>query len=157
MEGEKVRHVLDEDVSGSKLANGAPHLSPQNGLGVAESLTLAGRRGALAGEAAGDDIDGSSGSCSDDSDIVEDGDSGEALGEDFAAPGVDLAEPGVTETGEVEAEGEQAGAVEKTADFEVGSADAAEEGRPIHTRPLTTSTSACTFTSSSPPPQRRAR
>lgn len=56
MEGEKVRHVLDEDVSGSKLANGPPHLSPQNGFGVLESVLLARARGALAGEAAGDDV-----------------------------------------------------------------------------------------------------
>jgi hypothetical protein len=41
MEAENRRHVLDEDVSGSKLANGPEHLSPQNGLGVAEALSLA--------------------------------------------------------------------------------------------------------------------
>jgi hypothetical protein len=82
MEGEKVRHVLDEDVSGSKLANGPPHLSPQNGFGVLETVAFAGGRDALTGEAAGDDIDGSSRSCSDCSDIVEDGDAGETEFED---------------------------------------------------------------------------
>jgi hypothetical protein len=122
MEGEKVRHVLDEDVSGSKLANGAPHLSPQNGLGVPESLTLARGRRALAGEAAGDDIDSSSRSCSDGSDVVEDGDAGEALFEDGSTPGVDLAEPGMLEAGEVETEGEQSDSVELAADGEGGRA-----------------------------------
>jgi hypothetical protein len=118
MEGEKVRHVLDEDVSGSKLADGAPHLAPQNGLGVSESLTLAGGRGSLAGEASGDDIDGSSRSCSDCSDVVENGDAGEAEFEDRSSPGVDLAEPRMLEPGEVEAEGEHPDAVELAADCE---------------------------------------
>lgn len=118
MEGEKVRHVLDEDVSGSKLADGPEHLAPQNGLGVAESLTLACGRRALAGEAAGDDIDGSSTSCSDCSDIVEDGDAREAEFEDRSSPGVGLAEPGMLEAGEVQAVGEQSAAVELSSDGE---------------------------------------
>lgn len=118
MEGEKVRHVLDEDVSGSKLANGAPHLAPQNGLGVSEPLALAGGRGALAGEAAGDDIGSRSASCSDCPDVVEDGDAGEAEFEDRSPPGVDLTEPRVSETGEVEAVGEQTDSVELAADGE---------------------------------------
>lgn len=52
--------ILNEHVSGSKLANDAPHLSPQNGFGVSEALFLACAADSLAGEAAGDDIDGSS-------------------------------------------------------------------------------------------------
>ncbi|HVQ60396.1 MAG TPA: hypothetical protein VMS60_15960 [Solirubrobacterales bacterium] len=115
----EIRDVLHEHVSGSKLANGSEHLSPQNGFGVAEALSLSGRRDSLAGEAAGDDIDSSSRSCSDGSDIVEDGDAGEALFEDRTAPGVDLAEPGVFEAGEVEAEGEKSNSVELAADAEV--------------------------------------
>jgi hypothetical protein len=55
MESEEVRHVLDEDVSRSKLANDPVHLSPQNGLGMVEAVALAGGAGALAGEAAGDE------------------------------------------------------------------------------------------------------
>lgn len=85
---------------------------------MAESGASARRRDALAGETSGDDIDGSSSSCSDCSDIVEDGDTGEAEFEDRSAPGVDLAEPGVFEPGEVEAEGEHADSVELAADGE---------------------------------------
>jgi hypothetical protein len=41
VESKDVRHVLHEDVSGSKLANGSGHLSPQNGLGMVEPVALA--------------------------------------------------------------------------------------------------------------------
>jgi flavin-dependent dehydrogenase len=57
VESKDVRHVLHEDVAGSKLANGSGHLAPQNGLGMVEPVPLAGGAGALAGEAAGDDVD----------------------------------------------------------------------------------------------------
>jgi hypothetical protein len=38
VENKEVRHVLQQDVSGSKLANGSGHLAPQNGLGVVEAV-----------------------------------------------------------------------------------------------------------------------
>jgi hypothetical protein len=112
-----VRHVLHEDVAGSKLANGAGHLPPQNGLGVVEAVALAGGTGAFAGEAAGDDVDSLSPSvnCSD---VVEDGDAGPPLSEDAAAPRVDLAEPSVLQAGEVQPVGEQADPVELSSDRE---------------------------------------
>jgi hypothetical protein len=69
---------------------------------VAEPLSLPGRADPLAGEASDDAIDGSSRSCADSSDVVEDGDAGEALFEDPSAPGVGLAEPGVLEACEVQ-------------------------------------------------------
>jgi hypothetical protein len=83
---------------------------------VSEALSLSCGRGSLAGEAAGDDIDSSSASCSDVSDILEDRDSGEALGEQFSAEGIGLAQPGVLEAGEVQADVEESGAAEEGAD-----------------------------------------
>jgi len=69
MESKDVRHVLHEHVAGSKLANGSGHLAPQNGLGMPEPVALAGRRGALAGKTAGDDVDTGNSVSSDESDV----------------------------------------------------------------------------------------
>lgn len=107
MEGEKVRHVLDEDVSRFKLANGPAHLSPQSGFGVLEAVLWACARRALAGEPAGDDIDPSTVSA-DVSNIVMDSGSGEPPGEDGPSPRIDFAEPCVAQSGEVQAVVEQA-------------------------------------------------
>ena len=109
VESKDVRHVLHEDVSGSKLANGSGHLSPQNGLGVSESLLLARAACALAGEAAGEE-DGLLEAMPDVSNIVKDSCSGPALGEDAAAPGVAFAQPQVVPAGEVQPVVEQADA-----------------------------------------------
>jgi hypothetical protein len=89
---------------------------------VAESELESCGRDALAGKAAGDDIDGSSSSCPDSSDIVEDGDAGEAEFEDRTSPRIDLAEPGVPEPCEVQPVGEHPDAVELAADGERSSA-----------------------------------
>jgi hypothetical protein len=88
MESEDVRHVLDDDVAGSKLANGSEHLSPQNGLGMIEPGLLAGARRALAREAAGDDVDSGNRVSSDGPHVVDDGDAGEPFGEDGPPPGI---------------------------------------------------------------------
>lgn len=111
VESKDVCHVLHDDEARSKLANGAGHLAPQNGLGMSEPLALARRARALAGEAAGDDIDslGTSSNCSD---IVIDPDSGPAQGEHLASERVDLAEPAVLEASETEPVGEQSDAIE---------------------------------------------
>ena len=121
MENKEVRHVLNDDVAGSKLANGSGHLSPQNGLGMSEALSPPGGRGSLARETADNDVDSSNsvrpfGSRSDVSDIAVDGDSGPALLEDRPPEGVGLCEPGVLEPGEVEPVVEQADAGEEGSD-----------------------------------------
>lgn len=51
-----VGDVLDEYVARSNLANDSPHLAPQSGFDVFEAGALACRAGALAGEAAGDEV-----------------------------------------------------------------------------------------------------
>lgn len=117
LENKEIRDVLHEHVVGSKLANGSEHLSPQNGFGVSEALFLACSRDALAGEAAGDDIDGSSINCSELSDVLEDWNSRPALGEDVPAEGVGLTEEGVLESGEVQSEVECSVAAEEAADI----------------------------------------
>lgn len=50
--------VLDDHVARSNLADDAPHLVPQNSLGVSESFALACAGDASAGEAAGDEVNG---------------------------------------------------------------------------------------------------
>jgi hypothetical protein len=39
-DSKQVCHVLHDDEPGSKVANGSPHLSPQNGLGMPEPRPL---------------------------------------------------------------------------------------------------------------------
>jgi hypothetical protein len=112
VESKEVRHVLHDDVSGSKLANGSGHLAPQNGFGVSETGELSERADALAGEASGDNVNRLSGSGSDRSHVVKDGHSGPTLLEDRSPPGVALAEPAVLKPGEMEAEGEQPDPIE---------------------------------------------
>lgn len=116
-DSKEVRHVLHEDVSRSKLANGSEHLAPQNGLGMIEPVELACRARALAGESAGDDVDSNSVN-SDGSDVVVASDSGPPLGEQITSPRVDFAEPFVLKSGEVQAVGEEAAPVEESADRE---------------------------------------
>jgi hypothetical protein len=58
VKSEDVGHILHQHVPGPKLANGSSHLSPQNGLGMPEPLPLTGGAGSLAGEPAGDEVDG---------------------------------------------------------------------------------------------------
>jgi len=115
VESKDVRYVLHEDVAGSKLANGSGHLSPQNGLGVIKPGALACGRGALAGEAASDDVDSGNSVSSDGSDIIDDGSAGPAPLEDRPSPGIDLAQPCVAQAGEVQAVGEQPDPVEEAA------------------------------------------
>jgi hypothetical protein len=107
--------VLHEHVPGSKLANGSEHLVPQNGFGVPEPLALPGVAGALTGEPAGDDVDSGNRVSSDGSDVVEDGGTGPPFRENGAAPWVGFAEPGVVESGLVEAVVEEADAGEEAA------------------------------------------
>jgi hypothetical protein len=57
LDGEEIGDVLQDDVTGSKLAHDSCHLSPQNGLGVPESLSLAGGACSLAGEPADNAVD----------------------------------------------------------------------------------------------------
>jgi hypothetical protein len=115
-EAEDVGHVLDQDVSGSKLANDSEHLAPQNGLGMVEPRSLPCGRRALAREAAGDEVDPSSVSCSEVSDVCVLGGVGEPLGEHAASPGVGLADPcGLAEAGEHEPVVEEADACEARA------------------------------------------
>jgi hypothetical protein len=109
MEREQVRHVLDEHVTGSKLANGSEHLEPQNGLGVPEPLALPGRAAALARKPTGNEVNAPA-VMADVSNIVNDSCSGPAAGEDAAPPLVALAEPCVVDAGEGEAEVEEADA-----------------------------------------------
>jgi hypothetical protein len=52
------RHVLDGDVPGSKLAHDSSELGPESSLRMVEASARAGVRSALAGEAAGDEVDG---------------------------------------------------------------------------------------------------
>jgi hypothetical protein len=119
MESKDVRHVLHEHVAGSKLANGSSHLSPQNGLGVVEPVSLASRRSALAGEPSGDDVDTSNSVSSDESHVGDDRHAGPTSLEDFASPRIELAQPFVPQPGAVQPVGEQAAAVEQASNCEV--------------------------------------
>ena len=112
---EEVCNVLQEDVSRSNVANDSTHLSPKRSFGMSETLTLSGARGALAREAAGDDVDrlGSSVNCSD---VRVHGHSGESHPEQLLSELVDLAEPAVLEPGEVESVGQESAAIEESAD-----------------------------------------
>lgn len=110
VESKDVRHVLHEHVSGLQLANGSGHLAPQNGLGVVHPVALADGAGALAGEAAGDDVDSNSVSASELSDVGVDDGTGESPREEFAAEGDGFAEPCVAQSGLVQPEVEQSAA-----------------------------------------------
>jgi hypothetical protein len=50
MESEDVRHVLDDDVAGSKLANDSSELGPESSLRMSEASPLPRRRGPLHGK-----------------------------------------------------------------------------------------------------------
>jgi hypothetical protein len=116
MEPEDIRHVLDEDPSGSKLANGASHLSPEPRLGMCEARALARSARTLAGEATGDEVNSGNRLSSDSSHVGDDGHSGPSDAEEFSSPLIDLAEPGVLPSGESEPVGEESASVEDAAD-----------------------------------------
>lgn len=84
---------------------------------MAEALAIARARDPLAGEPAGDDVDSGSvnANCSD---VGIDPDAGEALAEDSLPELVLLAEPDVLEAGEVQSVGQEAAAIEESADTE---------------------------------------
>lgn len=106
VESKDICDILHEDVARSKLANDSPHLSPQNGLGMSEALSLPGGAGPLTWEAPSDDIDGSSIGCSKLSDVGEAG-SAKPSFPDAPSPVVLLASPGVLDAGEEESEIEE--------------------------------------------------
>jgi hypothetical protein len=125
VDSKEVRHVLHQDVTGSKLANGSGHLSPQNSLGMVEPVPFPSGRGSLAGEPAGDEVDGVA-AIPDVSNIAMDSCPGPPLGEEVAPELVGLAEPGVVDPGEVEAVVEEAGAREDGAtDHDLSAASSA--------------------------------
>lgn len=105
VDSKDVRHVLHEDVAGSKLANGSGHLAPQNGLGVVEPVAESGGAGSLAGEPAGEEINGPAPSA-DCSNVVVSNSARESLGEDsLTSPLIGLADPRwLVEASEHEAE-----------------------------------------------------
>jgi hypothetical protein len=102
MESEDVRHVLDDDVAGSKLANDSSELGPQRSLRVSEASPLPRRRGSLAWEAAGDAVDGLEVVGADVSDVVVNRAPWPSSGEQGAAVGLTLDEPCVLVAGLVE-------------------------------------------------------
>jgi hypothetical protein len=120
-DSKEVRHVLHDDESGSKLANGSAHLAPQNGLGIVEAVALACGARSLARDAAGDDGNSLGAISSNCSHIVEDPDPRPSSTEKLAAERVDLAEPPVLEPGKSESEIEQAAATEERSDIHVSS------------------------------------
>lgn len=121
VESKEVCDVLHDDVAWSKVANDSVHLSPKRSLGMSESLAFSGTRDALARESAGDDVDAGSTrpNCSD---IGVDVDS-EALLEEFAAEGDELAEPAMLEPGEVESVGKESAAVKESSNGHTCSRD----------------------------------
>jgi hypothetical protein len=102
VESKEMRHVLHQHVPGSKLANGSEHLEPQNGLGMVEPVPLPSSRSALAGEPAGDEVNGLA-AIADVSNICMDPGIRPSLVEDASSPFVGFAEPGVLDSGLMEA------------------------------------------------------
>jgi hypothetical protein len=111
-DSKEVRHVLDDDISGSKLANDSEHLTPQNGFGMLKAVSLARCAGSLAGEPSGDDVDSLGVMSSNCSNVVEDGDAWPPSGEDASPPRIDLTEPCVLKAGEVQSVGKESDSVE---------------------------------------------
>jgi hypothetical protein len=106
--------VLDRHVPRSKLAHDSSELGPQRSLRMAETSARAGVRSALAGEAAGDAVDGLksmprraplSGS-----DIIVNRDSWPPSFEEGSPVGLTLDEPGVPDPCLVESGVEESGA-----------------------------------------------
>jgi hypothetical protein len=109
--------VLHQRVARSKLAKNPCLLSPKDSLGMTEPLALAGVAGALAGEAADDEVDSLHPSSVDCPDIVEDRDSGPAELEDRPSISFALAEPCVVQPGKVQPVVEQAATAEQRSDI----------------------------------------
>lgn len=109
MESENVRHVLDRDVPGSKLANDPLELGPESSLRVSETSPLPRGRCPLAGEAAGDAVDGLEVVRADGSDVIVNRDSWPSPLEQGPTVGLALDEPGVLDPGLGESGVEQPG------------------------------------------------
>lgn len=116
VESKEIRHVLQQDVAGSKLANGSGHLAPQNGLGMAEPGLEPGRTGPFAGEPSGDEVDGLGGDPTNSSNVGENRTPWEPPLEHAPSPRVGLTTPAqVSQPGEVQADVELSGAGEQGA------------------------------------------
>jgi len=113
MESKNVRHVLDRDVLGSKLANDSLELGPQRSLRVSQASPLPGCGCALAREATDDRFDRFEVVGADGSDIIENRDSWPPSGEVLASPLVALDEPGMLNSGLFKADVEEPGSREK--------------------------------------------
>lgn len=107
------RHVLQQDISGSKVPNETGHMRPEPARVVLREA-LTGEGDGLTGESGSDEIDSRS-SFSEKSHIPEVGHVGPVSGEHAAGEGVDLGEPGGLES---------SGAFES----EVDSSDSCKEG-----------------------------
>jgi hypothetical protein len=117
MDREKVRHVLDEHVAGSKLANDPLELGPQRSLRMSETSPLPGARSPLTREAAGDTIDGSEIVGADGTDVIVNRDPWEPALEDSAAVLVTLDEPSMPMPGLGEPEIKEPGPGEQRPDI----------------------------------------
>lgn len=109
------RHVLQQDIAGSKVPNEAGHRRPEPARVVLRE-PLAGEGDGLAGESGSDEIDSRS-SLSEKSHIPEVGHVRPVSGEDAAGEGVDLGEPlGSEASGALEAEVDPSDACKEGAD-----------------------------------------
>lgn len=109
MKSEDSGHVLDQDVGGLNLANDSSELGPESSLRMSEASAKPRARDALAGEPADDPVDRLEVVRADGADVVVDGAPGPALGEELAAVGLALDEPGMLDAGLVESRVEETG------------------------------------------------
>jgi hypothetical protein len=115
-------NVLQEDVSGSKVANGSEGVGPEMAR-IVVSLTVPGVRERLAGVSAADEVGSFNGAPVDRLDVAEVGDGGPVLGEDTAGVGVDLGLPDDPHPGPFQAEVEAADPGEQGTDGELRHGD----------------------------------
>jgi hypothetical protein len=99
LDGDDVGDVLNDDVTGSKLAHDPGHLAPENGFGVIESVALAGCRGTFAWKTADDPIDRFSIASTELPNVLEYRYARPALGKDFSSPGVEFTKPFMRDPG----------------------------------------------------------
>jgi hypothetical protein len=115
--GEEGRHVLHDDVGGSKLANDPGELGPKTRAGAIEPGSSPGTGEVLAGEATADEVDRREVLRSDPADVLESLRSWEVALEDRPAVGVLLDLPCDPHPAALEAEVEPADAREERPDI----------------------------------------
>jgi hypothetical protein len=142
MDSEDVRHVLDDDEDGLKLANNASEVGPQRSLWMTEASKAPGCAVALARPAAGDAVDASEVRPSAGANVVSNNRIGPSSGKLTATPLIGFHEPGVPMARLRQPHIEQTGAGEQRADEHAGS--------PAHSSPSTWTRAASSWSSVRP-------